>query len=322
VPETATDSRLRHFPVSFFAMVMGLTGFTLVLERGVRLWGLPRPLAWATLALSVALFVVLAAFYATKVLRHGVEVVAEFRHPVRLSFFPAITISLILLGIALLDVNLDAARFLWFTGALGHLVLTLLVVSAWINRTTFEVQHTNPAWFIPVVGNILVPIGGVALGVHEVSWFYFSIGVVFWLVLLTLIFNRVIFHHPLPERLMPTLFILIAPPAVGFLAYTRLTGHLDVFARVLYYSALFLTLVLATQYRSFARLKFYLSWWAYSFPLAAMTLATMHMFQHTGYEFFRWLAAALAIALTAIIALLVTLTVRAAARNQICVPEG
>ena len=37
---------------------------------------------------------------------------------------------------------------------------------------------------------------------------------------------------PLPERLLPTVFILIAPPAVGFIAYVRLTGGVDVFAQI------------------------------------------------------------------------------------------
>lgn len=73
----------------------------------------------------------------------------------------------------------------------------------------------------------------------------------FWLVLLT-----IIFHEPLPERLTPTLFILIAPPVAGFISYEALTGQYDPFARVLYYAALFLTLLQFTQWRRFARLRF------------------------------------------------------------------
>jgi tellurite resistance protein len=34
-------------------------------------------------------------------------------------------------------------------------------------------------------------------------------------MLLTLVFNRIIFHDPLPGKLQPTLVILIAPPAVA-----------------------------------------------------------------------------------------------------------
>ncbi len=319
MPET--ESRLRYLPVSFFSMVMGLAGFTLVLQRAARLWQVPKLIGLIALGVTVVAFVALSLLYARKVLRHGVDVMTEFRNPVKLAFFPTVSISLMLLSITFLEVNLNVASFLWFVGVPVQLVLSLLVLNAWIHRTTFEVQHMSPAWFIPVVGNILVPITGVALAAHQVSWFFFGVGLLFWIILLTIIFNRIIFHQPLTERLAPTLFILIAPPAVGFLAHTRLVGHLDTLAYVLYYSALFLGLVLVTQFRMFARLSFYLSWWAYSFPVAALTLATMQMYQYTGHIGFKWIAAVLAIVLTGLIGLLLTLTLRAAQRNEICVPD-
>jgi tellurite resistance protein len=36
------------------------------------------------------------------------------------------------------------------------------------------------------------------------------------------------------------LFILLAPPSVGFISYIGMVGELDVFARIIYYMALFL----------------------------------------------------------------------------------
>ncbi len=77
---------------------------------------------------------------------------------------------------------------------------------------------------------------------------------------MVIIFNRIIFHMPLPVKLLPTLFILIAPPAVGFLSYINLTGELDAFAHVLYNFALFLTILLLSQLPRFARLPFFISW--------------------------------------------------------------
>ena len=108
----------------------------------------------------------------------------------------------------------------------------------------------NPSWFIPIVGNILVPIAGVPLGYTDISWFFFSIGIVFWPVLLTIIFYRIIFHPALPGKLIPTFFILIAPPAVGFLSYMKLTGEMDNFARILYFSGLFFTLLVFAAWTS------------------------------------------------------------------------
>jgi tellurite resistance protein len=316
------DSRVRYFPISFFSVVMGLMGLTLVLQRGVRIWGLPSLFGEMALYLSTLVFLALSVLYAMKIFRFGVEVIAEFRDPVKLSFFPAYTISLILLSVGYLGVSLPVARFFWLVGSIGQLTLTLMVLSAWINRTTFEIQHMNPAWFIPVLGNLLVPIAGVPLGSSEPSWFFFSVGMVFWVVLLTIIFNRVIFHHPLAESMVPTFFILIAPPAVGQIAYSELVGGIDPFGRILYYVALFTGLMLATQWKTFLRLKFFLSWWAYSFPLAALTLSTISMLQLTGTELFSVLSALLAVVLSATIAMLIWFTLRAAGRREIGNPDA
>jgi tellurite resistance protein len=117
----------------------------------------------------------------------------------------------------------------------------------------------NPAWFIPAVGNILVPIVGIIHAPAEISWFFYSIGFFFWIILLIIFFNRIIFHSPLPEKLLPTLFILIAPPAVGFVSLVKLTGEVGDFSKILYYFGLFLTLLLMFQFNIFKKIKFYLS---------------------------------------------------------------
>ncbi|MFP3442800.1 hypothetical protein R0K18_34200, partial [Pantoea sp. SIMBA_133] len=78
----------------------------------------------------------------------------------------------------------------------------------------------------------------------------------------------------LPAKLLPTLFILIAPPAVGSISWFQLVGEINAFGRILYYIALFLTLMLLTQTTRFIKLDFFLSWWAYSFPIAAITIAS------------------------------------------------
>jgi tellurite resistance protein len=226
------------------------------------------------------------------------------------------------LSIAFLPIDARISEPLWLIGTALHLVFTLYVVNVWIHHEHFEIKHMNPAWFIPAVGNVLVPVAGVKLGYLDVSWFFFSIGVLFWGILLTIIFYRVLFHHPIDDRLLPTLFILIAPPAVGFIAYTRLSGgELDAFARVLYYGGLFLTLLLFTQTRRFARLQFFLSWWAYSFPLAAISIASMVMYELSGTEDYRWIGAGLLLILTAIVTLLLVRTGVAVVKHRICV-EG
>lgn len=324
---TAVQARLQHFPISFFAVVMGVNGWAIALLRAEQLLGWPPNLGIAALALAGLCFLAIAAIYTMKAIRLPQVVSKELHHPVKMSFFPTISISLLLFSIALLGLNMAVSWYLWLVGTVLHLLLTLYIMSVWIRHTTFEVKHISPAWFIPVVGNIIVPIAGVAHGMAEVSWFFFSVGLVFWLVLLTIFFYRIIFHAPLIDRLVPTLFILLAPPAVGFISYVRLMESisagfvLDAFGRVLYYMAVFFFLLLLMQYRTFARLHFYLSWWAYSFPLAALTIASMLMYHQSDMRFFGMAASALLVVLSGVIVLLGGRTALAIKRGEICVEE-
>jgi tellurite resistance protein len=315
------NNRLQHFSIAWFAVVMGLAGVAIAWLRATDVLGMPWIVGAGLRCTTVAAFTVIAALYLAKLLRYRAEVMSELGHPVRLNFFPTISIGLILLSIAFMHQLPNVASVFWLIGASIHLLSTLYVMSVWIHHTHFTIQHMNPAWFIPVVGNILIPVSGMQFAHPEVSWFFFSIGLMFWLILATIVFYRVIFHGSLPARMVPTLFILIAPPAVGFIAYVALTGEVDRFARVLYYTALFLTLLLLTQVRQFARLPFFLSWWAYSFPLAAMTIATMLFYARSGYAFLGGLSYVLLTLLSAVLVMLVVRTALGVWRREICVVE-
>lgn len=300
---------------------MGLAGVTIAWEKSHSVLDLPAAVARILLVLTAATFIAIAAVYATKLTSRRDDVIAEIRNPVKLSFFPTISISFILLSIATMNHYAGLSKTLWIVGTITHLGFTLYVMQIWIHDPKFETGHMNPAWFIPVVGNILVPVAGVTHGYVEISWFFFSVGFLFWLVLLAIVFYRIFFHTPLPARLLPTLFILIAPPAVGFIAYLRLTSSIDPFARIMYYSALFLTLLLLTQASRFIRLEFYLSWWAYSFPMAAITIATMVMYEKTSLAFFEVASYVLLAAVSVLVAFLIVRTARAIAAGEICVEE-
>lgn len=316
-----SHSRLQHFPISYFSMVMGLAGLSIAWQKAAHVLQADPWIGVAFGGIAGAVFLFQLAVYTLKLLRHPAAVQAEFAHPVKLHFFPTISISLILLSIVAAPHAPRLAEGLFIAGAPIQLLFTLLVLNSWFNRTHYEVAHLNPAWFIPIVGNVLVPIAGAALGYLETSWFFFSIGIVFWIVLFAIIVNRVLFHHPIPERLAPTLFILVAPPAVSFLAYMRLTGSLDASARVLFYFALFMTLFMATQAPRLMRMKFYLSWWAYSFPLAAVTIATWTMREATAHPVLSALGWILIAVLSLVLAGLIVRTVLAVARQEICQPE-
>jgi tellurite resistance protein len=319
----AHEPRLKHFPVTFFATVMGLAGLSLAWQRAATVLGTPvavgETLFWAAAAAGAAV----VAAYAVKVARHPVAVRAEARHPVRLAFLPTIGIALVLVAAAGQDIAPRLAEALWWSGAAGQLLLTLFVLSSWVSRPTFAPGQVTPAWFIPVVGLVAVPLAGVRFAPDGLSWFFFASGTLFWVVLLPLVLGRLFVHdQPVPAPLLPTLAVLVAPPAVIMLAYLRLVpGAFDSpVPQAIYDVAVFFALLVVTQAGTLLRLPFTLSWWAYSFPLAALSVATTVMAGQYGgaLEPAAWV---LLVGVTALITLLAVRTALAMSRRQICVPE-
>lgn len=317
IPENL--DRLENFPISFFTIIMGLSGFAIAWEKAAHFMNIDiffdGLFAWG----SLLVFLVISGIYIQKALLYPKAVKAEIKHPVKLSFFPSVSIGLLLISIAMINRAEALSHVLWFIGSMFHLVLFLYIVNSWMHHEHYQTPHISPAWFIPAVGNVLVPIAGMHFGYYEVSWFFFSIGLMFWIILFSIFFNRILFHNPMPNHLVPTLFILIAPPAVGFVSYVKLNGGLDNLAHILYYIALFLTLSLFTQIKQFARLPFFLSWWAYSFPIAAITIASFLMYSLTQNVMFAGIAWGLLLVLTAIIGLLIFKTHKAITMKKVCV---
>jgi tellurite resistance protein len=254
-------------------------------------------------------------------MRYPAAVRAEWNHPVRLAFFPAISISLLLIATLTLARAPALAEAMWLVGVVVQGALTIAVISGWIGHRAFQTPHLSPAWFIPAVGNVIVPIAGVQMGYLEVSWYFLSVGLIFWIVLLTLVMNRLIFHDPMPGRLQPTLVILIAPPAVGFLAWVSLTGQIDAFARILMNGAYLFTLLVTVQLPRIVKLPFALSFWALSFPFAAVTVASFLYADRTGSAAHHLFGTVLAGVLLVIIAALLLRTLRAIRADEICRPE-
>ena len=315
-----SHNRIRHFPIMMFAIVMGMGGLTIMYQKAGETLGFPLWMGQGLMVVSTALFGFIGGLYAWKSLRYNEEVCHEFSHPVRINFFSAISISMLMLAI----VHKEAFPFLsglfWYPGTLLHLFLTLHTIAFWINHNQ-QLDHSNPAWFIPIVGNVLVPIGGVGFVPTGALFYFLSIGLFFWVVLFSIVLNRIIFHNQLATKFMPTLFILIAPPAVGFLSYLKLTHSLDTFALMLYNLGLFFTLLIAFMYKNFVKIKFFISWWAFIFPLAAMAISTMVLFDLTKEGVVLYLAYGLVAATTLIVGIVIYQTLLHVKRGEICVQE-
>ncbi len=272
--------QIEALPVGLFAAVMGLTGLSIAWGLAHARYGLPPWLGEAIGLIASAAFVAISAGYAVKAIIAPEAVRAEFRHPIACNLFGTPLISLLLLPIPLAPFNLTLARVLWIAGALGMTLFAWVIVTRWLSDRQ-QAAHATPAWIVPVVGLLDVPLAFPGLGLppmQGVMIFGLAVGLFFAVPLFTLILSRLLFEAPLPAALQPSLLILVAPFAVGFSAYVATTGVIDLFAESLFVIALFLLAVLLPKLARFGRAcPFRVSWWGVSFPLAAAAVAALRV---------------------------------------------
>ncbi len=273
---------LSHIPVTLFTIIMGVGGLGLAWRQASAAFDLTAAIGELILALAVTAAVGITLAYGLKAVFHWPQVRRDIADPATSNYLSAVTIGLLVLVKAVMPYAPAVAEAMWGVAATLQFLLTLWQVNLWITRN-YEITTSNPSWFLPAGGSLLVADSGVGLGYVEVSWCLFAFGLVLWIVLFAIVMNRIIFHDQIPAKAVPTLFIMIAPPALGFLSYqTLMGGKIDAFARILFYSALMTTALVFSLARRFSRLPFTLSWWAYTFPLDAICVATLRYAQATG----------------------------------------
>jgi tellurite resistance protein len=278
IAPTTARQRFVYLPVGLFGSVMGLTGLSVAWRLAHARYGAPDWLANGIGCLAVGAFIPLTIAYAIKTVTAPAAVLTEFRHPIAGNLFGTILISLLLMPIVLAPLSLRLAQMVWVVGAIGMFAFAFMIVTRWMSDRQ-QAAHATPAWIVPVVGLLDVPLALPSLGLPPMQGVMvasLAIGLFFAVPLFTLIFSRLLFEPPLPDALQPTLLILVAPFAVGMSTYVVTVGAVDLFAQSLFMLTLFALAVLLNRMRYvLACCPFRVAWWAVSFPLAASAIAAL-----------------------------------------------
>ncbi|MDR3680626.1 MAG: SLAC1 anion channel family protein [Flavipsychrobacter sp.] len=300
-------SLLEFLPVSIFGAVMGLCGLSFAWRLADSLWHLNLNIGEVIGAIAILLFILLSVVFIIKFWRDPVNLVNELNHPVSVSFYATIIISLLLIPGLLLPYFPLLATIVWVTGAIFMLLFAWYVLRKWLDHQQLS-ENALPVWIIPIVGTLDVPIVGNHLqlyGIHEICIFFYGVGFVFAIILLTIIISRLMFQPPLPQATQPTLLILTGPLALAFSGYESLTGMQDTFATVIFNFNLFLFALLVSKIILLPKVcPFFVSWWSVSFPMAAVTISALHYIEHQSGMVYQIIAGVLLLTTTAVISFL------------------
>jgi tellurite resistance protein len=197
------------------------------------------------------------------------------------------------------------------------LVLAGRLLTIWMLEDSGSAQ-SHPGYYLPSVGAPLVASAEAAtLGYRSLALVLFGFGVISWVLIGAVLLAQLVARPRLPNPLIPTMAILMAPPLVAGNAWFAIDGgRVDGIALALAGYALLMAIVQLGLVPLYRTVPFGPGWWSYSFPCAAMIgnaiawLAAEHARQQNGWTYL------LLAGLTAFIGYLATRTVIALAHRS------
>jgi tellurite resistance protein len=299
-----------------YGAVMGLAGLGLTARAAAPLFpGTFRAPAYFTepwILAGVIALLILLVLYAIKLVRDPKAVRADFTDAGTLGFCGALPVGMTLVAGGLAPYLPQAASCLWWTGCFTLLAFQVWTISRWL--AGFDIARLNAGWLIVMVGGIVVPGPGIALGHLEASHFFFGVSATVAPLLMALLLYRAAAVQPLPEALRPTWFILLVPPSLIYANGMALFGFEPL--EHLFYFALALTLALFVYARGFLRWPFAPSWWAFTFPLDSLAYAAVRFAQAHPTPLWRGVAFGTLSLATLAVAVVLLRTLRSAASRE------
>ncbi|KAE8781418.1 S-type anion channel SLAH2 [Hordeum vulgare] len=315
---------LLRFPISAFGMCLGVNSQamlwkTLETEPSMAFLHVHPTANYVFWWVSVALTVVVSITYLLKVVFYYEAVRREFHHPVRVNFFFAPWIACLFLVKGEPRPVWEIHHVVYNLLMLPILCLDLKIYGQWMSSGERRLSKVaNPSNHLAVVGNFVGALLGAKMGLTELPIFFFGVGLAHYAVLFVTLYQRLPTNVQLPKELHPVFFLFVAAPSVASMAWARISGEFSDAAKLLYFVSLFLYVSLVVRINLFTGFRFSLAWWAYTFPMTSVALATALYASEVDNLLTRALAVGLsAIAVVTVTAVLATTVYHAFVRGDL-----
>lgn len=292
---------LLRFPIGTFGVALGLGSQTMLWKTlahvpEVAFLKIPLEINFYLWCLALVCFVVVFFTYLLKVHYYFEAVRREYHHPVRVNFFFAPWVAAMFFAIGVpprIATTLHPAVFCCFMFPV--FLLELKIYGQWLSGGQRRLSKVaNPTTHLSVAGNFVGSTLAALVGWKESALFFWAVGLAHYLVLFVTLYQRLPTNETLPSDLHPVFFLFVAAPSAASVAWMRIVGEFDCVSRLAFFVSLFLYLSLTVRINFFRGFKFSITWWAYTFPMTAAAIASLH-YCHVATS---WVLRALAVSLS------------------------
>lgn len=272
-----------RIPLNTWAIAFGTAGLAEAwseADRSLGWWPVVST-AWWLVTLVVWAWLLVAHLLRGR--RTGLPLGPQLRHPAQGPTAAIVPVVAILLGAQLAAVSLLVARAVVLLGIVATVLFLGWLLAGWLTGG-LEVGAVHGGYLLPAVAAGLVGAdAAAAVGLQPIGWALFASGCFFWVVVTSLLLLRFAVGPPLPDPLVPTMSILMAPPAVAGLAWATLVGpEPDPVGLGLAGLTVVMVVVQLALLPRYARLPFSLGFWSFTFPSAAVVTVAVQWLEPAG----------------------------------------
>ncbi|KAI3711141.1 hypothetical protein L2E82_41011 [Cichorium intybus] len=241
---------------------------------------LPSTAFFLIWCLALCVFLSLSVLYILRCIFHFNMVKSEFHHHVGVNYLFAPWVSSLLLlrsAPSFVFPNKYSYEYVWWPLIIPVIALDVKIYGQWFTtEKRFLSMVANPTSQLSVIGNLVGAHAAIKMGWTESGICLFTLGMTHYLVVFITLYQRFSGNNHLPSRLRPVFFLFVATPSMAALAWKSINGSFDILCKMLFFLSLFLFASLASRPALFKKSisSFSVAWWAFSFPLSFLALAS------------------------------------------------
>ncbi len=292
---------------------------------------------WTAIALMIGLTVPALL----RIAIYPKAVVQTLKHPIESSFYATFPIAMLVMSGQwyVRGLPYETVAALWWTGIALTFVTSYVVLFNLFTTERLKLGMVTPAHFIPAVGLGVIPVAGAALAAgaegamreayFAVNMFGFGASIFMYVGLLAVSMARQLLGPAIDGKMTPTLMVHLAPLAILPLSLLSLLStngdesaiRYGTLVACIFLGAAFWWLILASALivRNIVRrsLPFALSWWAFVFPIGALTVLSLTLSSRLNLILLPYVATALCTVLCGMWCVAAVGTVRAVLKGQL-----